>query len=111
MLLWLAIVTGARRGELCALRWDQLDFAASVLSIKSSITQHGAKTREKDSRGRTALTGGPPYRSQRAELPHWAPGSGQPPSPGTMTPGPDVHEPAHVTHQPGTASGARFASP
>ena len=24
----------------------------------------------------TALSGGPPHRSQRAELPHWAPGSG-----------------------------------
>ena len=24
----------------------------------------------------TALTGGPPHRSQRAELPHWAPASG-----------------------------------
>ena len=25
----------------------------------------------------TALAGGPPHRSQRAELPHWAPASGQ----------------------------------
>jgi integrase/DNA-binding transcriptional regulator YhcF (GntR family) len=26
-LIWVAITTGARRGELCALRWDDIDFA------------------------------------------------------------------------------------
>jgi integrase len=28
--LWLAIVTGARRGELCALRWFHLDLDSGV---------------------------------------------------------------------------------
>lgn len=27
MFVWLAMTSGARRGELCALRWDRLDFA------------------------------------------------------------------------------------
>jgi integrase len=47
MLVWLAMVTGARRGELCALRWDELDFAGGVLAIRTSIAQDGRKTWEK----------------------------------------------------------------
>lgn len=50
MLVWLALVTGARRGELCALRWGRIDFAAGVLTIRSSIAQSGAKTWEKDTK-------------------------------------------------------------
>src|SRR5919199_6862534 len=47
MLVWLALMTGARRGELCALAWDRVDFATGVLTIRSSIAQTGAKTWEK----------------------------------------------------------------
>jgi len=47
VLLWLAMTTGARRGELCALRWDLLDLDNSVLVIRTSIAQDGAKTWEK----------------------------------------------------------------
>jgi integrase len=47
MLVWLSLMTGARRGELCALAWDRIDFATSVLTIRSSIAQTGAKTWEK----------------------------------------------------------------
>jgi integrase len=50
MLVWLALLTGARRGELCALRWDRIDFATGVLTIRSSIAQTGAKTWEKDTK-------------------------------------------------------------
>jgi len=50
MLVWLAMVTGARRGELCALRWDRLDFASGVLEIRTSIAQDGTKTWEKDTK-------------------------------------------------------------
>jgi integrase len=50
MLVWLALMTGARRGELCALRWDRVDFAAGILVIRSSIAQLGAKTWEKDTK-------------------------------------------------------------
>jgi integrase len=47
MLVWLALLTGARRGELCALAWDRVDFATGVLTIRSSIAQTGARTWEK----------------------------------------------------------------
>lgn len=50
VLVWLAMVTGARRGELCALRWDLLDLENAVLSIRTSIAQNGSKTWEKDTK-------------------------------------------------------------
>ncbi|MEV4317781.1 tyrosine-type recombinase/integrase [Actinocrispum sp. NPDC049592] len=50
MLVWIAMTTGARRGEICALRWDLLDLEARTLSINSSISQDGAKTWEKDTK-------------------------------------------------------------
>lgn len=50
MLVWLAMVTGARRGELCALAWDRLDFATDVLTIRTSIAQNGEDTWEKETK-------------------------------------------------------------
>jgi integrase/DNA-binding transcriptional regulator YhcF (GntR family) len=50
VMLWLAMTTGARRGELCALRWDLLDLDNAVLVIRTSIAQDGAKTWEKDTK-------------------------------------------------------------
>jgi integrase len=50
MLVWLAMLTGARRGELCALRWDCVDFTTGVLRIRTSIAQQGATTWEKDTK-------------------------------------------------------------
>lgn len=50
MLVWLALMTGARRGELCALTWDRIDFPTSVLTIRSSIAQRGGRTWEKDTK-------------------------------------------------------------
>jgi integrase len=50
MLVWVAMVTGARRGELCALRWDRLDFASGLLEIRTSIAQDGTRTWEKDTK-------------------------------------------------------------
>lgn len=47
MLVWLAMMTGARRGELCALAWDRIDFDAGVLTIRSSIAQLGTEMWEK----------------------------------------------------------------
>src|SRR5262249_16540569 len=49
-LVWLAMVTGARRGELCALRVDNVDLDNAVLVIRTSISQDGAKTWEKDTK-------------------------------------------------------------
>lgn len=47
VLVWLAMTTGARRGELCALRWDLLDLDNAVIVIRSSIAQDGKRTWEK----------------------------------------------------------------
>jgi integrase len=47
VLRWLAMTTGARRGELCALRWDLLDLDGAVLVIRASIGHTGATTWEK----------------------------------------------------------------
>jgi integrase len=38
----LALSTGARRGEILALRWDDLDLAAGTISIKRSLEQTAA---------------------------------------------------------------------
>lgn len=48
--VWLTMVTGARRGEMCALRWDLLDLDRAVLQIKTSIGQEGKETWEKDTK-------------------------------------------------------------
>lgn len=50
MLVWVAMTTGARRGELCALRWDLLDLDNAVLWIRTAIAQDGAQTWEKDTK-------------------------------------------------------------
>jgi integrase/DNA-binding transcriptional regulator YhcF (GntR family) len=50
MLVWLALMTGLRRGELCALTWDALDFENGLLSIRRSIAQVGSRTWEKDTK-------------------------------------------------------------
>lgn len=50
VLVWLAMTTGARRGELCALRWDAIDFERAALNIRSSIAQEGSRTWEKDTK-------------------------------------------------------------
>jgi integrase len=50
MLIWLAMVTGARRGELCALRWKHVDFPASTLTVRNAVAQDGSSTWEKDTK-------------------------------------------------------------
>ncbi|HKR51766.1 MAG TPA: tyrosine-type recombinase/integrase [Pseudonocardiaceae bacterium] len=50
MLVWLTMVTGFRRGELCAIRWRHLDLAAGVLTVERSIGQRSGRTWEKDTK-------------------------------------------------------------
>ena len=50
MLVWISLMTGARRGEVCALSWDRIDFGTGVVTIRSSIAQLGSKTWEKDTK-------------------------------------------------------------
>jgi integrase len=50
VLVWLAMVAGARRGELCALRWAHVDLGAGILTIRRSVAQSGTQTWEKDTK-------------------------------------------------------------
>jgi integrase len=50
MLVWLTMVTGFRRGELCAIRWRHLDLAAGVLTLEKSLGQRSGRTWEKDTK-------------------------------------------------------------
>lgn len=47
MLVWLTMTTGARRGELCGLRWSHVDLPNGVLTIRRAIAQHGTVLLEK----------------------------------------------------------------
>jgi len=47
LLVKLAVVTGARRGELCALRWSDVDVEAGVLHIRRSLYRVAGETGEK----------------------------------------------------------------
>jgi integrase len=49
-LVWLAMVTGVRRGELCGLRWRNVDLTTGVLALNRSIGQRNAETWEKDTK-------------------------------------------------------------
>lgn len=49
-LVWLAIVTGVRRGELCALRWRDVVLSTGVISVSRSIGQRNKDTWEKDTK-------------------------------------------------------------
>ncbi|MGH2969027.1 MAG: tyrosine-type recombinase/integrase [Solirubrobacteraceae bacterium] len=56
LLLWLVMVTGCRRGELCAVRWADLDLTRGVLTLEHSAYQsktkglHVKKTKSKQKR-------------------------------------------------------------
>lgn len=50
LFLHLAAVTGARRGELIALRWDRVSLASRSMLIEHSIAQVGKETIEKDTK-------------------------------------------------------------
>ena len=49
-LVWLTMTTGARRGELCGLRWSDLDLPAGVLTFRRAIAQDGRHRVEKDTK-------------------------------------------------------------
>jgi integrase len=54
VLLWLAATTGARRGELCALRWSNVDVAAGELLIVRNLIVRGGQLVEKDTKTHAA---------------------------------------------------------
>lgn len=48
--IWLTLVTGARRGELLALTWEDVDLATGVLTIRRSMLQRSGKIIIKDTK-------------------------------------------------------------
>lgn len=49
-LIWLKMVTGARRGELCALRWYDIQLGDAVLEIRRNYTRRNGRSTEKDTK-------------------------------------------------------------
>jgi integrase len=50
-LVWLAMTIGARRGELCALRWQHVDLGAGVLTLRrSAYLDEEGNLQEKDTK-------------------------------------------------------------
>ncbi len=45
--VWMAMTTGARRGEICALRWRHIDLEHAIVTIEASVVQLGSKWSEK----------------------------------------------------------------
>ncbi|MCU1628091.1 MAG: integrase family protein, partial [Pseudonocardia sp.] len=50
LLVWVAMVTGLRRGELCGIRWRHVDLNTGVLALERSIGQRSGQTWEKDTK-------------------------------------------------------------
>ena len=48
--VWLAMTTGARRGELCALRREHVDLDGQILTIEGSLYGTRQRTRQKDTK-------------------------------------------------------------
>ena len=49
-LVWLTMTTGARRGELCGLRWSDVELPNGVLTYRRAIAQDGRLRMEKDTK-------------------------------------------------------------
>ena len=52
LFLWLTMVTGSRRGEMSALRWQHVDFARGLLLVRRSNAQPKSGVREKETKTR-----------------------------------------------------------
>lgn len=48
--VWLAMVTGARRGELCGLRWSKVDLDHGTVVVDTSVAQNSRKKWLKDTK-------------------------------------------------------------
>lgn len=50
--LWLTMVSGCRRGEMCALRWTDLDLTRGIMTVERSYVQTTEGNREKSTKTR-----------------------------------------------------------
>ncbi|HMJ76156.1 MAG TPA: tyrosine-type recombinase/integrase, partial [Iamia sp.] len=50
--LWVAAATGCRRGEVCALRWSDIDLDRSEMAVRRSIVHVGREVQERDTKTR-----------------------------------------------------------
>jgi integrase len=50
MVVWIALVTGARRGELLALRWKDVDLSGGTLTIRHSLGERAGAAVMKDTK-------------------------------------------------------------
>lgn len=48
--VWLLMITGSRRGEICGLRWRHIDLDSGVLHMEKAIGQDDAEVWEKDTK-------------------------------------------------------------
>jgi integrase len=48
--VWLAMVTGARRGELLALRWHHIDLDAAILTVRRNYVRANGEGHDKDTK-------------------------------------------------------------
>jgi integrase len=65
LLVWTLLVTGARRGEVLALRWENVDLAVGVLTIRHSASEQRGTTSTK---GTTTIKGTKTHQSRRISL-------------------------------------------
>jgi integrase len=69
LFLWLAMTTGARRGELCGGRWRHVDLASGILAIERNVVHAGGDLREKGRRP-TRSAGSPSTRRRSPSFAH-----------------------------------------
>ncbi|GAB3837772.1 hypothetical protein GCM10028799_77360 [Kribbella italica] len=48
--VWIAMVTGARRGELCGLRWSKVDLENAIIIVDTSVAQNSSQKWLKDTK-------------------------------------------------------------
>lgn len=49
------VATGARRGELCGLRWSHVDLPSGVLTYRSAIAQDGRHREEEETKTQSVV--------------------------------------------------------
>jgi integrase len=67
--LWLAVTTGARRGEVTALRWSSVDFGSRLLVVSENYVVRAGQRRLKGTKTDTERKHSPPFRSVACGVP------------------------------------------